>query len=156
MISWLRAGTSGCCTYERIPEPTRAYLHNTRGCPFWLHGSLIRWRGVWLFHHLLRKSLRHVAFLPWRDGASYSQATTTTPLSLSVLTFPSRIEDIRSFDVNMELPLIQRPFQEVTSGSSVPSSGPNGGGRAPEFIDYPHPLLKSHIWYKTEDSRTRR
>ena len=32
-----------------------------------------------------------------------------------------------------------------TSGSSVPSSGPNGGGREPELIDYPHPLLKSHI-----------
>ena len=39
----------------------------------------------------------------------------------------------------MELSLSQRPFQEVISGSSVPSSGPNGEGRAPEFIDYPHP-----------------
>ena len=71
------------------------------------------------------------------------------PVSLSILTFPSRIEDSRSFDVNMELSLSQRPFQEVTSGSSVPSSGPNGEGRAPEFIDYPHPPLKSHRSYKT-------
>ena len=39
----------------------------------------------------------------------------------------------------MEHSLSQRPFQEVISGSSVPSSGPNGEGRAPEFIDYPHP-----------------
>ena len=71
------------------------------------------------------------------------------PVSLSILAFPSRIEDSRSFDVNMVLSLSQRPFQEVTSGSSVPSSGPNGEGRAPEFIDYPHPPLKSHRSYKT-------
>ena len=72
------------------------------------------------------------------------------PVSLSILTFPSRIEDSRSFDVNMELSLLsQRPFQEVRSGSSVPSSGPNGEGRAHEFIDYPHPPLKSHRSYKT-------
>ena len=83
----------------------------------------------------------------YRDAIEQAirKATTATPLSLSVLTFPSRIDDIRSFDVNMELSLIQRPFREVTSGSSVPSSGRNGGDRAPELIDYPHPLLKSHI-----------
>ena len=51
---------------------------------------------------------------------------------------PSWIKEIRSFDVNMELSL-----------SSVPSSGPNGEGLAPEFIDYPHPSLKSHRSYKT-------
>jgi len=66
------------------------------------------------------------------------------PLSLSVLTFPSRLDDIRSFDVNMELSLSQQPFQEVTLGSSVPSSGPNGEDRVPELIDYPHPTLKTH------------
>ena len=44
----------------------------------------------------------------------------------------------------MKLSLSQRPFQEATSGSSVSSSGPNGEGRAPEMIDYPHPPLKSH------------
>ena len=70
--------------------------------------------------------------------------TNIMPLSLSVLTFPSRFDDICSFDVNMELSLSQRPFQEVTLGSSVPSSGPNGKGIAPELIDYPHPTLKSH------------
>ena len=47
------------------------------------------------------KSLSHVAFLPWRDGASYSQATTTTSLSLSVLTFPWRLEDIHSFNITV-------------------------------------------------------
>ena len=67
--------------------------------------------------------------------------TNITPLLLSVLTFPSRFDDIRSFDVNMELSLSQRPFQE---GSSVPASGPNGEGRAPELIDYRHPSLKGH------------
>jgi len=119
--------------------------------------SLIRWRGVWPFHHRLLESpsVMLLSFLPWRDGASYSQATTTTSLSLSVLTFPSRIEDIRSFDVNMELSLSQRPFQEVTSGSSVPSSGPNGEGRAPELIDYPHPPLKSHRRYTTQERAKR-
>ena len=66
------------------------------------------------------------------------------PVSLSILTFPSRIEDSRSFDVNMELSLSQRPFQEVILGSSVPSSDPNGEGRAPELIGYLHPPLKSH------------
>ena len=52
----------------------------------------------------------------------------------------------------MELSLSQRPFQEVTSGSSVPSSGRNGEGRAPEFIDYPHPPLRvtDHIRLKNE------
>ena len=109
-----------------------AYPHSTRECPFWLHLVTIRWRGIWPFHHRLLESQScqesapgHVAFLPWRDGASYSQATTTTSLSLSVLTFSSRKEDIHSFDVNMELSVSQRSFQEVTSGSSVPSSGPN-------------------------------
>ena len=111
-----------------------AYPHSTRECPFWLHlvTIAIRWRGIWPFHHRLLESQScqesapgHVAFLPWRDGASYSQATTTTSLLLSVLTFSSREEDIHSFDVNMELSVSQRSFQEVTSGSSVPSSGPN-------------------------------
>ena len=85
---------------SRTKAPTPTILEDVLSDYTW---SLIRWRGVCLFHHLLRKSLSHVAFLPLRDGASYSQATTTTPLSLSVLTFPFRIDDIRSFDVNMEL-----------------------------------------------------
>ena len=55
---------------------------------FYYTWSLIRWQGIWSFHHRLLESLIHVAFLPWRDGASYSQATTTTPLSLSFLLFP--------------------------------------------------------------------
>ena len=135
-----------------------AYPHSTRECPFWLHLVTIRWRGIWPFHHRLLESQScqesapgHVAFLPWRDGASYSQATTTTSLSLSVLTFPSRIKDICSFDNNMELSL----SQEVTLGSSVPSSGPNNGeGRAPELIDYPRdsPIQESEM---IQDSRTR-
>ena len=62
----------------------------------------------------------------------------------AVFTFPSRIDDIRSFMLNMELSLSPRPLQEVTSGSSIPSSGPNGESRAPVLIDCPHSPFKSH------------
>ena len=121
------------------------------GMPFFI--TLGHWLDDEAFGHSIidSLSLSHVAFLLWRDGESYSQATNITPLSLSVLTFPSRLDDICSFDVNIELSLSQRPFQEVTSGSLVPSSGPNGEDRVPELIDYPHPTLNSHRWYKTWD-----
>ena len=33
----------------------------------------------------------------------------------------------------------------------IPSSGPNGEGRAPELIDCPHSPLKSQRWYKTQE-----
>ena len=46
--------------------------------------------------------------------------------------------------LNMELSLSPRPLQEVTSGSSIPSSGPNGESRAPVLIDCPHSPFKSH------------
>ena len=46
--------------------------------------------------------------------------------------------------LNMELSLSQRPFQEVTSGSSIPSSGPNGESRAPVLIDCPHSPFENH------------
>ena len=116
---------------------------------FYYTWSLIRWRGIWPFHHRLLESLSHVAFLLDAMEQAILKRQLQRPVSLSILTFPSRIEDSRSFDVNMELSLNQRPFQEVTSGSSVPSSGRNGEGRAPEFIDYPHTSLKSHRSYKT-------
>ena len=80
----------------------RAYPHSTRG---W--GSFLITLGHWLddeafgYSIIDSKSLSHVAFLPWRDGASYSQATTTTSLSLSVLTSPCRLEDILSFNVTV-------------------------------------------------------
>ena len=120
-ISWFRDAA-----LMKGSQNQRAYPHST-----WGWGSFLITLGNWFddeafgYSIIDSKSLSHVAFLPWRDGASYSQATTTTSLSLSVLTFSSRKEDIHSFDVNMELSVSQRSFQEVTSGSSVPSSGPN-------------------------------
>ena len=68
--------------------------------------------------------------------------------SYPFLLFPEGLRIyIHSFDVNKELSPSQRPFQEVTSGSSVPSSSPNAEGRALELIDYPRAPLKSHRWY---------
>ena len=74
------------------------------------------------------------------------------PVSLSILTFPSRIEDSRSFDVNMELSLNQRPFQEVTSGSSVPSSVVmvKVERRNLLTIHIPHSRVTDHIRLKNE------
>ena len=80
----------------------RAYPHSTRG---W--GSFLITLGHWLddeafgYSIIDSESLSHVAFLPWRDGGSYSQALTTTSLSLSVLTSPCRLEDILSFNVTV-------------------------------------------------------
>ena len=80
----------------------RAYPHSTRG---W--GSFLITLGHWLddeafgYSIIDSKSLSDVAFLPWRDGTSYSQATTTTSLSLFVLTFPCLLEDILSFNVTV-------------------------------------------------------
>ena len=96
-ISWFRDAA-----LMQGSQNQRAYPHSTRG---W--GSFLITLGHWLddeafgYSIIDSKSLSHVAFLPWRDGASYSQATTTTSLSLSVLTSPCRLEDILSFNVTL-------------------------------------------------------
>ena len=67
------------------------------------------------------------------------------------LLFPSGSMIFALLMLNMELSLSQRPFQEVTSGSSIPSSGPKGESRAQVLIDCPHSPLKSHRCHKTQE-----
>ena len=130
---------------SRTNTPTPTVL---RDVLFYYTWSLIRWRGIWPFHYWLLESQSCCFSTVTRWSKLFASDKYNATLTIRSY-FSLQVWWYCSFDVNMELSLSQRMFQEVTLGSSVPSSGPNGEGLAPELIDYPHPTLKSHRWYKT-------
>ena len=127
-ISWFRDAA-----LMKGSQNQRAYPHST-----WGWGSFLITLGHWFddeafgYSIIDSKSLSHVAFLPWRDGASYSQATTTTSLSLSVLTFPCRLEDIHSFNVTV------RSFHLASDRSK----------RSHRVARYPHQVLMVKVEWR--------